>query len=82
MTWLLYGICVAPPRPPQRYDQRDLTVRVGTIELRVPRDCEGTFRTELFRARHEGSLIRPPEAAWNCSLRCCKGFHPMFTSGP
>jgi transposase-like protein len=30
------------------YYERDLTLRVGTIELRVPRDRDGTFRTELF----------------------------------
>ena len=27
---------------------RDLTMRVGTIELRVPRDRDGTFSTRLF----------------------------------
>ena len=28
--------------------QRKLTTRVGTIELEVPRDRDGTFQTELF----------------------------------
>jgi transposase-like protein len=28
--------------------QRKLTTRVGTLELEVPRDREGTFQTELF----------------------------------
>ena len=29
--------------------QRKLTTRVGTIELEVPRDREGTFQTALFQ---------------------------------
>ncbi len=39
--------------------ERDLTLRVGTIELRVPRDREGTFRTELFERyqRNERALV-------------------------
>ena len=28
--------------------ERQLTTRVGTIELEVPRDREGTFQTQLF----------------------------------
>jgi transposase-like protein len=28
--------------------KRKLTTRVGTLELEVPRDREGTFQTELF----------------------------------
>lgn len=41
------------------YYERDLTLRVGTIELRVPRDREGTFRTELFERyqRNERALV-------------------------
>lgn len=41
------------------YYERDLTLRVGTIELRVPRDREGTFRTELFERyqRSERALV-------------------------
>ena len=29
--------------------ERQLTTRVGTIELEVPRDREGTFQTALFQ---------------------------------
>ncbi|MGH8544635.1 MAG: IS256 family transposase, partial [Gammaproteobacteria bacterium] len=41
------------------YYERALTLRVGTIELRVPRDREGTFRTELFERyqRSERALV-------------------------
>lgn len=41
------------------YYERDLTLRVGRIELRVPRDREGTFRTELFERyqRSERALV-------------------------
>ena len=41
------------------YYERDLVLRVGTIELRVPRDREGTFRTELFERyqRNERALV-------------------------
>jgi transposase-like protein len=41
------------------YYERDLTLRVGTIELRVPRDREGTFRSELFERyqRNERALV-------------------------
>ena len=41
------------------YYERDLTLRVGRIELRVPRDREGTFRTELFERyqRSEKALV-------------------------
>jgi transposase-like protein len=39
--------------------ERSLTTRVGTLELRVPRDREGTFRTELFQRyqRSEKALV-------------------------
>lgn len=30
------------------YPQRDLFTRVGRISLRVPKDCEGNFSTDLF----------------------------------
>ena len=38
---------------------RTLTTRVGTLELRVPRDREGRFRTELFERyqRSEKALV-------------------------
>ncbi len=36
------------------YKPRTLTTRVGTIELRVPQDRDGTFSTELF-ARYQRS---------------------------
>jgi putative transposase len=36
------------------YKPRTLTTRVGTLELRVPQDREGTFSTELF-ARYQRS---------------------------
>jgi len=41
------------------YYERDLTLRVGPIELRVPRDREGTFRSELFERyqRNERALV-------------------------
>ncbi|MGH2609956.1 MAG: IS256 family transposase [Tepidiformaceae bacterium] len=41
------------------YYERDLTLRVGTIELRVPRDREGSFRSELFERyqRNERALV-------------------------
>ena len=41
------------------YYERELTLRVGTIELRVPRDRDGTFRTELFERyqRNERALV-------------------------
>jgi len=32
--------------------ERSLTTRVGTLELRVPRDRDGTFRTDLFQRYH------------------------------
>ena len=41
-------------RTPERRGRRNghyrrcLTTRVGTLELEVPRDRDGTFRTELF----------------------------------
>jgi len=39
--------------------QRKLTTRVGTLELEVPRDREGTFQTELFERyqRSERALV-------------------------
>jgi transposase-like protein len=39
--------------------QRKLTTRVGTIELEVPRDREGTFQTALFQRyqRSEKALV-------------------------
>lgn len=41
------------------YYTRDLMLRVGRIELAVPRDREGTFRTELFERyqRSERALV-------------------------
>src|SRR5712691_5858392 len=36
------------------YKPRTLTTRVGTLELRVPQDRDGTFSTELF-ARYQRS---------------------------
>ena len=41
------------------YYSRDLVTRVGTLELRVPRDRSGDFRTELFERyqRSEGALV-------------------------
>jgi putative transposase len=41
------------------YKPRTLTTRVGTLELRVPQDREGTFSTELFRRyqRTEQALV-------------------------
>ena len=38
---------------------RKLTSRVGTLELEVPRDREGTFKTELFERyqRNEKALV-------------------------
>ena len=39
--------------------RRKLTTRVGTLELEVPRDREGTFQTELFKRyqRSEKALV-------------------------
>jgi len=39
--------------------KRKLTSRVGTLELEVPRDREGTFKTELFERyqRNEKALV-------------------------
>ena len=39
--------------------ERKLTTRVGTLELEVPRDREGTFQTELFERyqRNEKALV-------------------------
>ena len=39
--------------------ERQLTTRVGTIELEVPRDREGTFQTALFQRyqRSEKALV-------------------------
>jgi putative transposase len=39
--------------------QRKLTTRVGTLELEVPRDRDGTFQTELFQRyqRSEKALV-------------------------
>jgi transposase-like protein len=41
------------------YYDRDLTTRVGPLELRVPRDREGTFSTEIFERyqRTEKALV-------------------------
>jgi transposase-like protein len=39
--------------------ERKLTIRVGTIELEVPRDREGTFQTALFqRYQHAQKFLR------------------------
>ena len=38
--------------------ERKLTTRVGTIELEVPRDREGTVQTALFQ-RHQQSASLP-----------------------
>jgi len=39
--------------------ERQLTTRVGTLELEVPRDRDGTFQTELFHRyqRSERALV-------------------------
>ena len=41
------------------YKPRTLTTRVGTLELRVPQDRDGTFSTELFARyqRNEQALV-------------------------
>jgi len=41
------------------YYQRSLVTRIGKLELRVPRDREGRFRTELFErySRSEKALV-------------------------
>jgi putative transposase len=41
------------------YYRRSLTTRVGTVQLAVPRDREGRFRTELFERyqRSEKALV-------------------------
>src|SRR5512138_591782 len=41
------------------YYSRSLTTRVGTLELRVPQDRDGRFRTELFERyqRSEKALV-------------------------
>ncbi len=36
------------------YRQRDLFTRVGRLTLRVPRDREGRFSTQLFERYHRG----------------------------
>lgn len=38
-------------------DSRGLVTRIGKLELRVPRDCEGRFSTELFAATTLESMI-------------------------
>src|SRR5215207_8088675 len=42
------------------YKPRTLTTRVGTLELRVPQDRDGTFSSELFARyqRSEQALVR------------------------
>ena len=43
--------------------ERKLTTRVGTIELEVPRDREGTFQTALFqRYQHAQKFLRVEKA--------------------
>ena len=44
------------------YKPRTLATRVGTLELRVPQDREGTFSTELFARyqRTEQALVTTP----------------------
>jgi transposase-like protein len=43
--------------------QRKLTTRVGTIELEVPRDREGSFQTALFqRYQHAQKFLRVEKA--------------------
>jgi len=44
--------------------QRKLTTRVGTLELEVPRDRDGTFQTKLFERyqRSEKALVWAPHA--------------------
>ncbi len=44
---------------------RSLITRVGTIELRVPRDRAGLFSTELFNA------ISARSAPWSAPCRRC-----------
>ena len=41
------------------YYGRSLVTRIGTLELRVPRDCAGEFSTALFEryARSEKALV-------------------------
>jgi transposase-like protein len=49
-----------PQRPPQRlHKPRKLKSRVGTLELLVPQDREGTFSTQLFARyqRNEKALV-------------------------
>jgi len=48
------------------YRKRDLHTRVGTLELRVPRDREGNFSTEIFEKyqRSEKSLVLALQEAY------------------
>lgn len=41
------------------YRERDLHIRVGTLELKVPRDREGSFSSQIFekRQRSEKALV-------------------------
>jgi len=39
--------------------ERQLTTRVGTIELEVPRDREGTFQTSLFQRYQRSRRMCP-----------------------
>ena len=43
--------------------QRQLTTRVGRLELEVPRDRDGTFQTELFQ-RYQRSRRTCPSRHW------------------
>lgn len=44
--------------------ERNLTTRIGTLKLEVPRDRDGTFQTELFERyqRPEKALVWAPDA--------------------
>ncbi len=48
---------------------RVLHTRVGTLELRVPQDREGTFSTELFGRYQRSEQGTRGSGAWNCACR-------------
>ena len=52
--------------------ERELTTRIGSLKLEVPRDREGTFQTKLFERyqRSEKALVRAPYAD-GASRRTC-----------
>ena len=54
------------------YRRRELFTRVGRLSLRVPRDREGKFSTQLFERyqRSEKALC------WRCRRVICKEFRP------